>query len=109
LSDQFARPEVLQRALKAKGLTITLEQRTKGESDIAVAAASILARERFVDWMKKTSEAGGVELPLGASPAVTAAGKEVVARHGAAALGRVAKLHFRTTSGVLGTTPEPEE
>ena len=32
LSDQFARPEVLQRALREKGLTLTLEQRTKGES-----------------------------------------------------------------------------
>jgi ribonuclease HIII len=109
LSDQFARPEVLQRALKAKGLTISLEQRTKGESDIAVAAASILARERFVDWMKKTSEAGGVDLPLGASAAVAAAGKEVVARHGEAALGKVAKLHFRTTHTVLGTSPPAGE
>src|SRR5690606_29140211 len=64
LSDQFARPEVLQRALKQKGIAIQLDQRTKGESDIAVAAASILARERFVDWMDKTSKAGGVKLPL---------------------------------------------
>ena len=39
LSDQFARPEVLQRALHDKGLTIHLEQRTKGEADTAVAAA----------------------------------------------------------------------
>ncbi|WAC21508.1 ribonuclease HIII [Luteolibacter sp. SL250] len=105
LSDQFARPEVLQRALKAKGLTLTLEQRTKGESDIAVAAASILARERFVDWMKKTSDAGGVELPLGASDSVVAAARQVIARHGEAALGKVAKLHFRTSAVVLGKTP----
>jgi ribonuclease HIII len=104
LSDQFARPEVLQRALKQKGITLQLDQRTKGESDIAVAAASILARERFVDWMDKTSNAGGVQLPLGASAAVTAAGKEVVRLHGQEALGKVAKLHFRTSSAVLGTS-----
>lgn len=109
LSDQFARPEVLQRALNQKGVSITLEQRTKGESDIAVAAASILARERFVDWIDKTSTAGGVTLPLGASDAVTAAGREVVARHGSAALGKVAKLHFRTTAAVLGTSGESDE
>ena len=109
LSDQFARPEVLQRALNAKGLTLTLEQRTKGESDIAVAAASILARERFVDWIKKTSEAGGVPLPLGASDAVVAAAREVIARHGDAALGKVAKLHFRTSAVVLGQTPPQDE
>ncbi|RPJ32513.1 MAG: ribonuclease HIII, partial [Verrucomicrobiaceae bacterium] len=97
LSDQFARPEVLQRALREKGLTLTLEQRTKGESDTAVAAASILARERFIDWMDKTSAACGVKLPLGASAAVVAAARELVARHGRDALGRTAKLHFRTT------------
>lgn len=102
LSDQFARPDVLQRALRDKGLTIGLEQRTKGESDTAVAAASILARERFIDWMDQTSAAGGVKLPLGASAAVVQAGREVLARHGGEALGKVAKLHFRTTAAVLG-------
>ena len=75
LSDQFARPEVLQRALKEKGLTLQLEQRTKGEYDTAVAAASILARERFIDWMDKASEMGGIRFPLGASEAVIQAGK----------------------------------
>lgn len=105
LSDQFARPEVLQRALRQKGLTLTLEQRTKGESDIAVAAASILARERFIDWIDKTSVASGVRLPLGASDAVVQAARELIARHGSDALAKAAKLHFRTTHAVLGTSP----
>ncbi len=108
LSDQFARPEVLQRALREKGLTIGLEQRTKGESDTAVAAASILARERFIDWIDKTSGACGVKLPLGASAAVIQAGRELVARHGREALGKAAKTHFRTTSEVLGTSAHGE-
>ncbi len=102
LSDQFARPEVLQRALRDKNVAITLEQRTKGESDIAVAAASILARERFVDWMEKTSHACGIKLPLGASAAVIEAARQLVARHGQDALAKAAKLHFRTTVSVLG-------
>jgi ribonuclease HIII len=101
LSDQFARPEVLQRALKEKGLTLQLDQRTKGESDTAVAAASILARERFIDWIDKASAAGGIRLPLGASPAVVQAARELVARDGPEILGKVAKLHFKTTHEVL--------
>ena len=105
LSDQFARPDVLQRALRDKGLTIRLEQRTKGESDTAVAAASILARERFIDWIDKTSAACGVKLPLGASDAVVQAGRELVARHDGESLGKAAKLHFRTTAAVLGMPP----
>lgn len=105
LSDQFARPEVLQRALREKGLALTLEQRTKGESDTAVAAASILARERFIDWMDKTSAGCGIKLPLGASDAVVQAGRDFIARHGHDALVKVAKLHFRTSSAVLGSQP----
>ena len=105
LSDQFARPEILQRALKEKGLTLQLEQRTKGESDTAVAAASILARERFIDWMDKASAACGIKLPLGASDAVIEAGRALVAREGPEILTKYAKFHFRTTHAVLGTTP----
>ena len=104
LSDQFARPEVLARALKQQGIPIQLDQRTKGESDIAVAAASILARERFIDWMDKTSAAGGIPLPLGASAAVIEAAREIVSRHGAGALSKVAKLHFKTTAAVTGNS-----
>jgi ribonuclease HIII len=102
LSDQFARPEVLQRALRQKGLTLQLDQRTKGESDTAVAAASILARERFIDWMDNASHASGVRLPLGASPEVVQAARELIARHGGDSLVKVAKLHFRTTAAVTG-------
>jgi ribonuclease HIII len=104
LSDQFARPEVLARALKQQGVDIQLDQRTKGESDIAVAAASILARERFIDWIDKTSSAGGVTLPLGASAAVIDAAKEIVSRHGMEALSKVAKIHFKTTAAVTGNS-----
>jgi ribonuclease HIII len=104
LSDQFARPEVLQKALREKSITIQLDQRTKAESDTAVAAASILARERFIDWLDQTSKACGITLPPGASDAVVQAGREFVARHGREALGKVAKLHFRTSSVVLGET-----
>ena len=109
LSDQFARPEVLQRALKQKGLGIQLDQRTKGESDIAVAAASILARERFVEWIDKASAAGGVKLPLGASAAVVAAGRELIERYGREKLGQVAKLHFRTSGVVLGDSTASDD
>lgn len=105
LSDQFARPEILQRALQEKGLMIHLEQRTKGESDTAVAAASILARERFIDWMDQTSSACGVKLPLGASDAVIVAARQMIARHGSDVLGKIAKLHFKTTEAVLHPHP----
>jgi len=67
LSDQFANPRELERALQERGRAIDLEQRTKAESDIAVAAASILARERFIDVVWDTGRELGVKLPRGAS------------------------------------------
>lgn len=106
LSDQFAQPEILQKALKQKALSIQLEQRTKGESDTAVAAASILARERFIDWIDKTSIACGIKLPLGASTEVIQAARDLVARDGPQVLGKVAKLHFKTAQTVLKAIPD---
>jgi ribonuclease HIII len=102
LSDQFAKAEVLQRALKQKNITLTLDQRTKGESDTAVAAASILARERFIDWMDAATKKVGFKIPLGASAAVVEAGKTLVKAHGADSLSKFAKLHFKTTQQVTG-------
>lgn len=112
LSDQFARPEVLERALKTKQIPIQLDQRTKGESDIAVAAASILARERFIDWIDQTSQASGVPLPLGASDAVIDAACLLIQQRGENALSKVAKMHFRTSSLVLARihgSPPPDD
>ena len=102
LSDQFAKAEVLQTALKKKNITLKLDQRTKGESDTAVAAASILARERFIDWMDAATKKAGFKIPLGASSQVITAGKKLITEHGAEALGKFAKLHFKTTQQVCG-------
>lgn len=96
LSDQFANPHVLKNALQARGKTIVLEQRTKAESDPAVAAASILARQGFVHWLKENGARLGVDLPKGASAGVKAAAAAIRARHGPAMLEKVAKMHFRT-------------
>lgn len=98
LSDQFAKEWVLQSALKARNIPVELEQRTKGESDIAVAAASILARARFVRWMSEASKAAGQKIPLGCAPHVLKAAKAFVASHGRDKLPEVAKLHFKLTA-----------
>lgn len=101
LSDQFANPVVLKRALLAKKLSIRLEQRVRAESDIAVAAASILARERFVNWMDVAGKAAGMRFPLGASGQVVKAARQLVTLHGEEMLSKVVKMHFKTTQNVL--------
>lgn len=102
LSDKFADVRVLERSLMAKGKKIHLDQRTKAESDFAVAAASILAREKFIDWLATASKATGIPLPRGASAAVKNAARELIASNGPQALETHAKTHFKTAAEVLG-------
>ena len=101
LSDQFANEWVLKTALGKRKVPVQLEQRTKAESDVAVAAASILARARFVKWMQDTATAAGCDMPLGCAGHVTKAARAFVAKHGQERLCDVAKLHFKTTQKVL--------
>ena len=108
LSDQFARPHVIERALMEKGRRIVLEQRTKAESDPAVAAASILARERFIDWMDKTGQRYGKAFLRGASAQVKQMGAELAAAHGPEILREIAKTHFKTASEIAPETYPPK-
>jgi ribonuclease HIII len=101
ISDQFGNERLILNALQDKGRTIVLEQRTKAESDLAVAAASILARAEFLLRLKRLSNEVGTTLPKGASPAVELAARMVIKKHGQDRLGHVAKLHFKTTQAVL--------
>ncbi len=99
LSDQFADPSLIERMFKEKG-RIVLESRTKAESDVAVAAASIIARERFINWLRDTERELGAPLVKGASSAVKDAAREIIKRHGVGVLERVAKVHFKTAHEV---------
>jgi len=107
ISDQFARdPGTVARALMSLGREIELVQRHRAESDLAVAAASILARDEFVTRLARLEQEYGLALPKGAGPAVDAAAAAFVARHGPEKLPEVAKMHFRNAARALGQ-PEP--
>ena len=106
ISDQFGDERLILNALQEKGRKIILEQRTKAESDLAVAAASILARAEFLIRLNRLSQEVGTTLPKGASPAVELAARMVIKKHGPERLESVAKLHFKTTQAVLTSTPQ---
>ena len=101
LSDKFANVRVLERALMPRGKSILLDQRTKAESDFAVAAASILAREKFIDWLDAAATRHSLRLPRGASQAVKIAALAAVHMYGPSILPKIAKTHFKTTAEVL--------
>ena len=101
ISDQFGDERLILKALQEKGRRIVLEQRTKAESDLAVAAASVLARAEFLVRLKRLSDEVGTTLPKGASAAVELAAKMIIKKHGRERLDSVAKLHFKNTQAVL--------
>lgn len=102
LSDQFGQPELIQNALMAKGKTITLKQRPRAEDNIAVAAASILARNEFIQAIEEMEEVYGINFPKGASAKVLDAGYKFINKYGKDELHKVAKLHFKTTNSLVG-------
>ncbi len=73
-----------------------MEQRPRAESDIAVAAASILAREAFINWLERKGKEIGLRLDRGVSAGVKESAKKLVELNGPGALRAVAKVHFRT-------------
>lgn len=99
--DQFADEWVVEQALKRKKLVVKLTQRHRAEEDLAVAAASILARHAFLEGLERLSEEVGILLPKGASQAVQKAGQAILRKWGVERLKEVCKKHFKTLDAIL--------
>ncbi|MFC2154765.1 ribonuclease HIII [Candidatus Altiarchaeota archaeon] len=101
LSDQFGEEHFLEEKLMEKGQKVDLIQRPRAEEDVAVAAASILARDEYLKRKKKLSEKHGVDLPGGSGKRVVETGKLLTKLYGRGILPDVAKVHFKTTAQIL--------
>jgi len=101
ISDQFGNKTQVERALMKKGRKIVLIQRHKAESDLAVAAASILAREHFLRSLYDLRDKYHQPFPKGASEAVKDAAEQLVRKCGPKVLVETAKCHFKTCDLVL--------
>ena len=104
LSDQFADARVIQQSLLQHGRKINIEQRTKAESDVAVAAASILAREAFINWLERRGKTLGMKLGRGVSTDVKEVAAKLVETKGPGILREIAKVHFRTAHEIAPAT-----
>lgn len=95
LIDQFTTSMVNIRALKQRFPQCDVRQQPKAESNLAVAAASVLARAQFLHTMAAlAAEAGVQELPKGGGAQATACARELAAKYGKEALRNYVKLHF---------------
>ncbi|MFI5343100.1 MAG: ribonuclease HIII [Chlamydiales bacterium] len=104
--DQFANESVVKDALKRKNLVIKLTQRHRAEEDLAVAAASILARDAFLEGLEKLGSEIGLVLPKGSSSLTSAAGKQILEKWGIEKLMDLCKHHFKTLDAIVGKRRE---
>lgn len=102
VADQFADERFILNKLQDKGKRIRLVQMPKAEQHIAVAAASILARAKFLLTLERLSLQYGMVFPKGASNLVTGSARLFVKKFGKEELGKVAKLHFKNTNQIEG-------
>jgi len=100
ISDKFGDERLIKDSLQEKGKKINLMQFTKAEKYTAVAAASILARNRFNEWFDEESEKNSLKLPKGASKIVDKTLKEIKEKYGVGILNDIAKVHFKTTNKI---------
>ncbi len=99
--DQFAEKSLVERELQRKKVDINLEQRHRGEEDLVVAGASILARAAFLEGLAELGQEVGVSLPKGAGERIEDVGRKLIAKFGPEVLTKVAKLHFKTTRSIV--------
>jgi len=104
VDDQFGDERFIENALMKKGRGVRLIQKTKAESIPAVAAASILARAEFLRRLDQLSKQYESEFPKGAGEQVDKAARKFVAEKGDAELDKIAKIHFKNTGRILGTS-----
>ena len=96
LSDKFGDESLIKNALMKNGRNIKLEQMCKAESDIAVAAASVLARATFVEKIQSMEENYGIKFQKGCSNLVKDNAKIFIEKYGIKRLKEVCKTHFKT-------------
>lgn len=87
------------------GVRLVVRPRAE-DDDVAVAAASVLARARYLEEMDALSAEVGFKLPRGATHVLEAA-RRVVEERGVEGLEEVAKVHFGTTARVLEASRGP--
>lgn len=100
LSDKFGDESLIESALMKNGRSIRLEQMCKAESDIAVAAASVLARATFVEKMQAMENTYGLKFQKGCSGLVKNVAAEFISKYGKDRLKEVCKAHFKTYNEV---------
>ena len=100
LADKFGDESLIKNALMQKGRNIILNQMVRAEADIAVAAASVLARAEFVKRMAEMEQKYEMTFSKGVSANVIEQAQKFADKYSKARLNEVAKMHFKTAGEI---------
>jgi len=95
--DRFSHTGKASALLKKLHPEMQIIERPDGERDLAVAAASIIARYQLVQSFQSMSRFYKIKFPMGAGTKVKEISAEFITQYKKERLGEVAKLHFKTT------------
>jgi len=101
ISDKFGNEKLILDALQQRGRSINIKQVTKAEKFMAVAAASIMARESVVKWFNTQSKKYKLDIPKGSSSDVENFAKRFIEKYGQEMTSKLVKLHFKTSQKVF--------
>ncbi len=83
-----------------------LDLRVRGESDSAVAAASILARDAYLDGLEIITDRYEIKAMPGAGKETDSICREFVKKYGSDVLDSIAKVHFKNTMKINSLFPD---
>ena len=101
VSDKFGDEKLIKNELMKKNIDLNLVQVTKGERYLAVAAASVLARAKVIEWFDKKTKSLGIKIPKGGSNLATEAAISVANQYGNENLKKLIKFHFKNSKNIF--------
>ncbi len=101
ISDKFGNEKLIINELKKKNIVLNLYQTPKGERFTAVAAASILARAKVVDWFNFKSKEVGFQILKGGGASVNIIAKRVLNQFDTDYLMKMIKFHFKNSQSIF--------
>jgi ribonuclease HIII len=107
IADQFGDESYIESVLTKKGIKIDLTQVPKAERDLAVATASVLARDKFIYKLREMGDSYSVIFPKGSSNVIEF-GKQFISDYGIDVLPNIAKIHFSSITQEITGGPLPE-
>lgn len=101
LIDKFTEKNYIDLYLKDEYKVVKRIEIVKGERNIGVACASIIARDAFLKSLSKLNDKWNFIFPKGAGEVVTKSGVEFAKRFGIEKLNEVAKINFKNYKKIL--------